>query len=261
MAKHTSLVLTAILGLAGIGCNVTHPRTSPDLEALISKPKRIALLRPELAAKVKYIKTKEFFLSPKYSADYATSLTTGYRRVLERDEHTVIREIEIRDLLPEGDAALDKLSRDLIALVEKAIVADPDYSSQNVPLSVNGKELIPDELRERVDFIVATKGRLMVETTKEWYARWGRNIGLNLLTLPISLVSTFIPITLPLSVNISTSIFESSPEEMFIAMIIIDCRDGGIIYQNDVTSRDIPGDQDDCQELAEDLLDEFIKAD
>lgn len=243
----------------GAGCAVTHPRRSPDLDKIVASPKRIAVLRPAIDAKVKYISVPEFFLSPSFSALWSSGLATGLRRNLERDGHFVYHSIEIQEMLPGGRQVVEEITDQLVALTEKAIVADPDYSRQNVPLAVNAKGLIPAQLQNSVDLIVATKGRATIETIREFYARWFRNIALNLATLPITASSAFIPVPLPISVTISTSFLEKSPEDCFISMIVIDTKSGRIVYQNDYFNQDLPNDATGLGELALDLLEEFVR--
>lgn len=243
------------------GCATTHPRRAPNLDGLIAKPKRIALLRPKIDARVKYIDTPEFFYSASRAGQWEAMVTTGMRRSLEMDGHEIFHYLEIGKLLPGGERELKGLGVRLTRLTEPAIEADADYAKKSVPKLSTGESLIPKQLKEKVDFIVAIKGRSKIETIKEFYARWTRNIGFNLMTFPITAASAFIPVPLPISVTISTSLFEPSPEDIFVSVIIIDVKTREIVYQNDYFSTSIPSDDEELQELGFDLLEDFTKHD
>ena len=94
------------------------------------------------------------------------------------------------------------------------------------------------------------------ETNKELWWRWTKNIGLNLATLPIAVASIFIPVTLPISVTISTSIFEPSPDRIYAELVVLDTRTGKVVYQNDDYYTTVPEDED-LAEVADRLLEEF----
>ena len=256
------IACTAIILLCiSTGCATTHPRQAANLDSLIAKPKRIALLRPKIDAQVKYIDTPEFFYSASRSGQWEAMVTTGMRRSLEMDGHEIFHYLEMGKLLPGGERELRGLNVRLTKLTEPAIEADADYSKKSVPKLATSENLIPKQLKERVDFIIAVKGRSKIETLKEFYARWTRNIGFNLMTFPITAASAFIPVPLPISVTISTSVFEASPEDIFMSVIIIDVKTREIVYQNDYFSTSIPSDDEDLQELGFDLLEDFTKHD
>jgi hypothetical protein len=252
-------VLIFIITAVSNGCAATHPRRATNLDDMLSRPRKIALLRPEINAQVKYIGTPEFFYSASRGKNWEAMITTGVRRKLEEEGHQIYHHLEIGAMLPRGKRQAELLSKRLTRLTEPAIVSDSDYSKKTVPILVTAEGLIPKEISDEIDFIVAIKGRAKIETIKEFYARWFRNIGFNLMTFPITAASAFIPIPLPISVTISTSVFEASPEDVFVAMIIIDAKTGKIVYQNDYFCATVPGNDTDLQTLGKDLLEEFVK--
>jgi hypothetical protein len=254
--------LFAILSiLIACACSTTHPRRASNLDELVKKSKKIAILRPQIDAQVKYIDTPEFFHSTENSRHWESMITTGMRRTLEKDGHKIFHYVEIIKMLPRGKRQSELLTSRLVKLTEPAIESDADYSKKTVPEKVTAKGLIPSQISKEIDFIIAVKGRSKIETIREFYARWTRNIGFNLLTFPITAASAFIPVPLPISVTISTSVFEASPEDMFVSLIVIDVKSGRIIYQNDYFHTSIPGNDEKLQKLGETLLEDFTRHD
>ena len=126
--------------------------------------------------------------------------------------------------------------------------------------TLSARAFLPPGLADELDVLIAVKGRVTVETTKEWYYRWGRNVGLNILFFPVSLLGALFPFASPLTVNISTSFIEGSPEECFFSLVAIEVATGRILYQNDLFTRNIPRDEDDLGGTAEDLLEAFRRS-
>lgn len=245
------ILFSAIVMLASAtsGCVTSHPRPSPGLDKIVGAPQRIAILKPDLDTRVKYINTPEFFFSKSRAELWATNIVTGVRRGLEDDHHKIFHYTEIDKMLPRGRPQAALLTRRLVDLTEPAIESDADYSKGSIPILITAEGLIPPQLAEQVDLIVAIKGHAKIETVKEFYARWFRNIGLNLLTFPISLASAFIPVPIPLSVTISTSIFEPNPEDVFVSLIVVDTKTSKIVFQNDYYTTYLPGDDTEFQEM------------
>jgi hypothetical protein len=254
LAPRSELLLAAAL-LAG--CAVTHPRRTEELAALLEKPARIAILEPRVDVRVKYISTEEFMLTRSGSAAFGRELANAYEKVLGAAGHEVFRGDRLAEIAAEERAELEVLNEALLELAEEAIASDPAYSSAWLAAELTAAEIVPPGLAAKVEMIVATKGYAQLETSLGFRMRWIRNVTFNILTLPISIASTFIPFAMPISVTISTSLIEGSPERMFLHMVVIDAKRGTFVYQNDYSSKTVPQKESKFESVVKNLLEEF----
>ena len=255
--RHSMALLLFFLPL--VGCRVTHPRRAAELDLLLATPRRIAVLKPRCEVRVPYIHTPERLLSPEASEELAGELSTALRRSLEARGHQHFHFIELSDdpLLDAGP--LEALRSALIEATRKSVLADLDYRAPILDPRARLEAHIPGAVSGRVELIIACAGRAVIETDQQFVDRWVRNVGLNLLTLPVNLLSSLIPIAAPLSINISTSLFERSPDELFLSLVVVRTSDGRIVYQNDLYEADVPSDSAELAELADALLEGFIR--
>ena len=83
------------------------------------------------------------------------------------------------------------------------------------------------------------------------------NLGFNILAMPITLVWIFVPVALPASVFVSTSILKLSPDRLFAYMVAVEAETGRVIYQNDYYANWVPEGPSGYSSLAAALLEEF----
>ncbi|MFC1706348.1 hypothetical protein ACFL59_05920 [Planctomycetota bacterium] len=244
------------LWLLGTGCSVTHPRAAKDLGRLLKRPRRILLLEPDVNVMVKYISTPRTVHVRRLTRDFHGWLANGVAAVLREQNHQVYYAPKVPSLA-RRKASVRRLRSDLIGLTETIIEHDPAYELETIPPGISTRGRVPPWVASNVDLIVVLSGEVLMETTKEFYVRWFRNVVLNVLLFPVSLVSALVPLAMPISVNISTSIFEGSPEHVSVTMGVIDCRRERFVYENDYYYTTAPRDREDLQDLAEELLEEF----
>ncbi|MEM7234270.1 MAG: hypothetical protein AAF517_18980 [Planctomycetota bacterium] len=246
--------------LLPIGCAYTHPRTSPEMVDRITPGSRVLFLEPGTDVNVQLIKTRRFVYSPELSTNFADAVQDSFRKSLEARELEVIDEDTFRRRSRRKSTFLDGFREALVQTVLESIAADPDHQD----ISIDERVDIPRELVHlgveypEVDFVVAIAAQVKTETERQFWRRWVGNFSFNLLTLPVSLASAFIPVTLPLSVNISTTVVETSPDEVFAQLAIVDLRDGRILYQNDYSAYYLPAEPEDFDDWVERLLEDFV---
>lgn len=239
--------------LAGVGCAELHTRWVEDLDEVLADSSRILLVQPDVEVSVKNFQTDTFFVVDDLSATVGRHVRAACREELRRRGLRVTPRTDPADERPTPEI-LTELREALLLLADEVIESDLAYDRRRIPEELSARDAIPERLRGRFDLMATLRVRIQTETGKETFWRWFGNIGWNLLTLPISIASSFIPITMPISVNISTSIFVPSPDRIFATCIVVDGRTGRVVYQSDYYSRSAPVEPDQVVDLVEELL-------
>jgi len=247
--------------LLSLGCSVTHPRVASSAREVVSTPCRIAILRPAIEASVKYYRSKQFLQSPKAGLVIGTGLSIASRRFLESLGHTTVHDVELQALVTGGKRRVRRLNASLHAILQRVIIADLDYSHPAIAEEVAAEGVVPPELRGKVDLLVAMRGTARLETERETRTRWIRNITFNVLTFPFTLASSLLPFPTPLSVTISTQMFERSPDRCFVSAVVVDCRTNRILFLNDYSHESVPRKDGEHEALVKKLLTLFEKID
>lgn len=263
MLRHFVRGMIALLALSlASGCAYTHPRRSDELPLALKEPRAVLILAPVADVRLKLISAEEFFTAREESDRLAKLLLSEIEQAIESSGHRAYTEDEIRSASPSLAGALDGLAENLLGIAAEVISLDAGYNSRRCDM-IDASAVIPRELRDgqigyrELDLAIAIGIRADKETRREFWQRWVRNLTYNIVTLPLGLVSAFIPISTPLSVNISTSILEPSPDRIFATLIIVDLRSAAILYQNDYFAEELPESAGDLRALVERLFEEF----
>lgn len=282
-----SLALLPVLFFS-MGCAVTHPRMVEGLEKRAPQMKKFLVLTPQFDIKIEYYKTSEFIgkkeVSEKAQEDWLKGCDLklgelGYQFVRGNtsssssssliDETAPWENSEIGTANSPGSAQVSIVSHNtpendkarLIAELIKAgdgiVREDLEYRQEISPTALWKIEQDLPEHYKGYDAIIFCYGSAELETDRGFCNRWIKNIVSNILLLPVSVTSFFIPIAIPLTLSTASFSYSSSPDKSFINMVVLDPKEKSIIYQNDYFIEGLGFSDDEFQDIAECLLDDF----
>ena len=260
MNAHTC-ALWLLLACPLSGCSVSHTTGVHDADWRLGRARRIAVLTPDTTFALKVFETEEYVQDPVRShqarAIFLDAINHGLN---QRGYRTVV--IHDQPQRP-GWKVLSELKRRLQTLSRGILEWDPDITRERlgqwpVPGSV-GLPLeasLPPEARN-CDLLIYLTGSVRMETPREAVNRWSRTLFLNLASVPFVVAGYFIPIALPLTVQISTSLYNPSPDVLSLRMLVVDLSERRAIWHHHYFRARVKLFDDLWTDAAEEFTDSF----
>lgn len=231
-----SALALALAALALPGCATSHPRAVGAIDQVMRGTHTVAVLRPDLEVAVKYIGTGETFTSRQLDARCTQLLEQALARVCRGRGYEPVLHRDVVAALARVGAATPRwreLRERAEALSTAIILADPSYEQEHLPPCAVPALPVLLPPSHGCDAVLFVWGEAVLETDEETFWRFVKNITWNLAMLPVSIASAFVPLAMPLTISVSTSFFEHSPDRVWMRALLLDPRTGAAIYHGD----------------------------
>jgi len=233
LRRAVALLLVAVTPLSG--CASTHPRVPAGWAERAAAIRGVALIEPHLDVSVKYIDTNRFLTSSALVAD-AQERFLGALRARLAELGYPSGPAFVAEAAGESSEQLDvrKVYRGrVVELSDLLLLEDPGHELEVLPpIAVSD---LPSLEAKGVDADLALYawGEARLETGQETYERLLENFMWNLLLLPISVATAFIPLAMPLTVSLSANFWTGSADTVWVRLVLVDLKSGKFVYHND----------------------------